>query len=110
LVGPQIAPSLLLLVGIGLSQTVMTLVTPLSTFLNGLNLLGRQAAFAGLTRWPVTISYFDHAVAEKSGEQTPVYAITFELFENGISRALVLDYNDEGFGFCAHRQWITGQH
>ena len=30
----------------------------------------------------------------KSGEQTPVYAIRFELYENGISRALVLDYND----------------
>jgi hypothetical protein len=53
-----------------------------------------QAAFAGLTRWPVTISYFDHAVAEKSGEQTPVYAITFELYENGVSRALLLDYGD----------------
>jgi len=53
-----------------------------------------QPAFAGLTRWPVTISYFDHAVAEKAGEQTPVYAITFELYENGISRALLLDYGD----------------
>jgi hypothetical protein len=53
-----------------------------------------QAAFAGLTRWPVTISYFDHAVVEKSGEQTPVYAITFELYENGVSRALMLDYGD----------------
>jgi hypothetical protein len=53
-----------------------------------------QPAFAGLTRWPVTISYFDHAVAENSGEQTPVYAITFELYENGISRALLLDYGD----------------
>ena len=53
-----------------------------------------QAAFAGLTRWPVTISYFDRAVAEKSGEQTPVYAITFELYENGVSRALMLDYGD----------------
>jgi hypothetical protein len=42
----------------------------------------------------VTISYFDHAVAENSGEQTPVYAITFELYENGISRALLLDYGD----------------
>jgi hypothetical protein len=52
-----------------------------------------QAAFAGLTRWPVTISYFEHK-AEQTGEQTPVYAITFELFENGISRALILDYGD----------------
>jgi len=53
-----------------------------------------QAAFAGLTRWPVTISYFDRGVTEKSGEQTPVYAITFELYENGVSRALLLDYGD----------------
>ena len=28
------------------------------------------------------------------GEETPVYAITFELYENGISRALSLDYNE----------------
>ena len=53
-----------------------------------------QAAFAGLTRWPVTISYFDRSAADKGGEQTPVYAITFELYENGVSRALILDYGD----------------
>lgn len=49
-----------------------------------------------LTRWPVTISYFDQleAAADHAGEQTPVYAIGFELYENGISRALVLDYAD----------------
>jgi hypothetical protein len=53
-----------------------------------------KAAFEALTRWPVTISYFDRSSTEKSGEQTPVYAITFELYENGVSRALVLDYGD----------------
>jgi hypothetical protein len=47
-----------------------------------------------LTRWPVTVSYFDRDVPQKEGEQTPVYAMSFELFENGVSRALVLDYND----------------
>jgi hypothetical protein len=54
------------------------------------------AALAKLTRWPVTISYFDKKdeKAEQSGEQTPVYSIGFELYENGISRALVLDYTD----------------
>ena len=51
-----------------------------------------QQALAGLGRWPVTVSYFDRSGAV--GEQTPVYAITFELYENGISRALLLDYND----------------
>jgi hypothetical protein len=51
---------------------------------------------ADLTRWPVTISYFEQQdeKAQHSGEQTPVYAISFELYENGISRALVLDYTD----------------
>jgi hypothetical protein len=47
-----------------------------------------------LTRWPVTISYFEQhdQKDDRSGEQAPVYTISFELFENGISRALVLDY------------------
>ena len=52
----------------------------------------QEPALANLTRWPVTISYFDKSVS--GGEQTPVYAIAFELYENGISRALTLDYND----------------
>jgi hypothetical protein len=47
-----------------------------------------------LTRWPVTVSYYDRDTKTKDGEQTPVYAMSFELFENGVSRALVLDYND----------------
>ena len=47
-----------------------------------------------LARWPVTVSYYDRDGKAKDGEQTPVYAMSFELFENGVSRALVLDYND----------------
>jgi hypothetical protein len=47
-----------------------------------------------LTRWPVTVSYYDREAKSRDGEQTPVYAMSFELFENGVSRALVLDYND----------------
>ncbi len=47
-----------------------------------------------LTRWPVTVSYYDREAKARDGEQTPVYAMSFELFENGVSRALVLDYND----------------
>jgi hypothetical protein len=46
------------------------------------------------TRWPVTVSYFDRDAKPEEGEQTPIYAMSFELFENGVSRALVLDYND----------------
>jgi hypothetical protein len=52
-----------------------------------------EKTLAGLARWPVTISYFDKAKTE-GGEQTPVYSIHFELLENGISRAVSLDYGD----------------
>ena len=52
----------------------------------------KDEQLAKLRRWPVTISYFDKS--KTIGEQTPVYAIRFELYENGISRALSLDYND----------------
>src|SRR4051812_3417854 len=47
-----------------------------------------------LTRWPVTVSYYDRDAKARDGEQTPVYAMSFELYEDGVSRALVLDYND----------------
>jgi hypothetical protein len=50
-------------------------------------------ALKALTRWPVTVSYYDRS-AKSTGEQTPVYAMSFELYENGVSRALTLDYND----------------
>lgn len=49
---------------------------------------------AKMRRWPVSISYFDKSKADKTGEQTPVYSIQFEIFENGISRNLTLDYGD----------------
>ena len=56
----------------------------------------KTPALAKLTRWPVTISYFDKLEegSDRGGEQTPVYSIGFELYENGISRGLVLDYPD----------------
>ena len=55
----------------------------------------KEPALANLKRWPVTISYFDKdAKSNDATEQQPVYAISFELYENGISRALSLDYSD----------------
>lgn len=44
----------------------------------------------GLRRWPVTISYFDEA--KKDNE--PNYTLSFDLYENGVSRALKLDYGN----------------
>lgn len=51
-------------------------------------------AMKTMTRWPVTVSYYDRDAKSNSGEQTPTYAMAFELYENGVSRALKLDYND----------------
>ena len=41
-----------------------------------------------LPRWPVTLSYF----SRERGEGTPIYTLSFEVFEDGVSRALRLDY------------------
>jgi hypothetical protein len=41
-----------------------------------------------LPRWPVTLSYF----SRERGEGTPLYTLSFEVFEDGVSRALRLDY------------------
>ena len=45
------------------------------------------AGWDKLTRWPVTISYFD-----QGDETEPSYTVFMELFENGLSRNLRLDY------------------
>jgi hypothetical protein len=45
-----------------------------------------------MPRWPVTMTYYDPAA--KDGGRTPVYSMSFELFENAVSRALVFDYNE----------------
>ncbi|HEY9360326.1 MAG TPA: DUF1849 family protein, partial [Xanthobacteraceae bacterium] len=50
-----------------------------------------KEALASLKRWPVTVSYFDKTARD---DQAPVYSIRFEVYENGVSRALMLDYND----------------
>ncbi len=44
-----------------------------------------------LKRFPVTVSYYDQ---KEKGEQTPAYTLAFELYENGVSRGLKLDYGN----------------
>jgi len=53
-----------------------------------------EPRLASVPRWPVTVSYFERGKTENGTEQTPAYAISFELYANGISRALALDYNN----------------
>jgi hypothetical protein len=52
----------------------------------------KQPALVALPRWPVTVSYFERT--EASGDKMPIYVVGFEIYDNGISRALTLDYGD----------------
>ena len=48
----------------------------------------KKSELSDAVRYPVTVSYFEPGV----GERTPTYVLGFELYDNGISRALRLDY------------------
>jgi hypothetical protein len=50
----------------------------------------REGAMASMPHWPVTLSYFSPG----EGERTPVYVLAFDLYENGVSGALRLDYGE----------------
>ncbi len=49
-----------------------------------------KAGMKAMARWPVSISYFEPG----NGERTPVYVLSFDLFENGVSGALKLDFGE----------------
>jgi len=64
-----------------------------------LTVIGKQAvaptpetafadALGGVRRWPVTVSYFDEAARDAP----PEYILSFDLYENGVSGSLKLDY------------------
>lgn len=46
------------------------------------------SALSGVRRWPVVISYFDEAKTDAP----PDYTLSFDLYENGVSGSLKLDY------------------
>ena len=50
------------------------------------------ASVKGADYYPVSISYFDPK--SEAGEETPVYQIGFKLYENGVTRDLIMDYGD----------------
>lgn len=50
----------------------------------------RDGSLAGMPHWPVRLSYY----TEGAGERTPIYTLGFDLYENGVSGALKLDYGD----------------
>jgi hypothetical protein len=52
---------------------------------------GVEAGIGTMARWPVSIAYFD---AGGTGDQVPEYAVAFDLWENGVSTDLTMDYGD----------------
>jgi len=49
------------------------------------------------THWPVSIAYFKNERKhdpDALGEETPAYQMSFTLYENGVTRNLVMDYGD----------------
>ena len=50
----------------------------------------RQDGLAKLSRWPVVLSYYGPGRADA----LPSYILSFDLYDNGVSRALKLDYGD----------------
>lgn len=52
---------------------------------------GRDAEVGDLPRWPVTVAYFDLAAG---GDAMPDYSISFDLWENGVSTSMRMDYGD----------------
>ena len=74
--------------GVKMFDTLTILGKPLTG--GALEAAAQAPELASMTRWPVTISYF--TLGKK--EDAPDYVISFDLYENGIARALRLDYGD----------------
>jgi len=52
--------------------------------------VAKNKGLGELASWPVSIGYFE----AKGGDLTPSYQIDFRLYENGVSRDLLIDYGD----------------
>jgi len=50
----------------------------------------RVPMLSSMLRWPVTVSYFKK---DSPAIDPPLYEVKSEIYNNGISRALLLDYN-----------------
>lgn len=51
-----------------------------------------KAGWATLPRWPVSISFFEPGKTDE-----PAYIVSYEVFDNGVGRALKLDYGSFAF-------------
>jgi hypothetical protein len=58
--------------------------------------VSKHPLMSGIRGWPVSIAYFSDEEPEETGfgEETPTYQMSFLLFENGVTRDLVMDYGE----------------
>lgn len=64
----------------------------------------RDPRLTQLARWPVTISYFEAG----KDSPTPAYSIAFEIYENGVSRQLVVNYGEFALrGTLSRIEWLA---
>jgi hypothetical protein len=60
-----------------------------------------------LASWPVTIGYYS---AEEENAETPLYQINFDMYENGVSTGLVMDYGNFALsGKLAHLELLKAE-
>lgn len=52
-----------------------------------------KAELLGKPRWPLNVSFFDK-VTKGNGEQLPAYELSIEIFENGVTYSMLLNYSN----------------
>jgi hypothetical protein len=65
------------------------------------------ALLLSLPSWPVTIGYYS---AEEANAETPLYQINFDMYENGVSTSLVMDYGNFALsGKLVHLEFLKAE-
>jgi len=52
------------------------------------------AHLAGQRRFPMTFSFFERVTGQAQTDQTPLYELSVEVYESGITHAIFIDYGD----------------
>jgi hypothetical protein len=67
----------------------------------------QAAPLRSLPSWPVTICYYP---SDESNAETPLYQINFDMYENGVSTGLVMDYGNFALaGKLAHLELLKAE-
>jgi hypothetical protein len=67
----------------------------------------QAALLQSLSSWPVTIAYYS---TEEDNSETPLYQINFDMYENGVSNSLVMDYGNFALsGKLAHLELLQAE-